>query len=237
MPFGSMKLFRVGGISLELHPTFYLLPVIIAGQGWMDDGLRGVREGLLALALVYTCVVLHEFGHALTARKLGIPVRHIVLLPFGGMALLERLPRNPVKELLIIVAGPAVNFAIAGGCVIALGGWPTDMPDYIENSLSPSYPLYFLLVSNLSLGFFNLLPAFPMDGGRIVRALLAFKLDYLSATRYTVIIGRFVAVAGIALALLNGSFMLAALFVFILVIGTSEYRYVQREEAEAWHKW
>lgn len=226
-----MKLFRAGGISLELHPTFYLLPIIIIVQS-LPDGWQGVGESLLALVLVYGSVVLHEFGHALTARRLGIPVKRIVLLPFGGMALLEKLPRNPVKELLIIAAGPAVNFVIAGLCLIVLGGWPADLEEYTNVTMNIGDILRFLLLSNLMLGCFNLLPAFPMDGGRIVRALLAFKFDYLTATRWAVMIGRFVAVAGIAVALWQKSFMLVALFIFILVIGTWEYRYVLREELE-----
>lgn len=227
-----MQLFRVGGISLELHPTFYLLPIYVVGQGWWDEGAHGALAALLALLLVYTSVVLHEFGHALTARKLGIPVRRIVLLPIGGMALLEKLPRNPRKELLIIVAGPAVNFAIAGVCLLALHGWPAHLDSYTEASLKPGDLLRFLLLANLVLGCFNLLPAFPMDGGRIVRALLAYHLDYLRATRYAVIIGRFVALAGIGYALLNGSYLLAALFVFILVIGAREYQHVLYEELQ-----
>ncbi len=230
-----MKLFRVGGISLDMHPTFYLLPLIIILDSW-PDGLHAVLMSLLALVLIYISVVLHEFGHALTARKLGIPVRHIVLLPIGGMALLERLPRNPTKELLIIVAGPAVNFVIAGLCILALHGWPADLRDATYVELNANDILRFLLLSNLVLGLFNLLPAFPMDGGRIVRALLAYKFDYLKATHIAVNIGRVVAVAGILLALMTRSFMLAALFIFILVIGTWEYQSVLRQELESWHK-
>jgi Zn-dependent protease len=225
-----MKLFRVGGISLELHPTFYLLPLYVVGQGWWDEGAHGALTALLALVLVYTSVVLHEFGHALTAKKLGIPVRQIVLLPIGGMALLERLPRNPVKELLIIAAGPAVNFVIVGICLVLGHGWPAHLERYAEPSLHPGGILRFLLLSNLVLGCFNLLPAFPMDGGRIVRALLAFPFDYVRATRYAVIIGRCVALAGIVFALYDKSFLLAILFGFILVIGAREYQHVLYEE-------
>ncbi|HVU37764.1 MAG TPA: M50 family metallopeptidase [Opitutales bacterium] len=232
MPFRSMKLLRVGGISLELHPTFYLLPLYVAVLGWFDEGLRGVWTGLLALALVYISVVLHEFGHALTARRLGIGVRHIVLTPVGGMALLEQLPRNPVKELLIVVAGPAVNFVIAGICVSLLHGWPAHLDEIYDVSLRPASLLRYLLQANLMLGLFNLLPAFPMDGGRIVRALLALGMDYVSATYWAMMIGRVVAVTCIVLALFAGSYMLVVLFMFILVLGTWEFRHVLQQELQ-----
>jgi len=229
-----MKLFRFRGIALDLHPTFYLLPLVVGAQGWADnpdDPGRGLAQSLGAVALVYTCVVLHEFGHALTARWLGVPVQHIVLLPFGGMALLGRLPRNSWAELLIVAAGPAVNFAIVGICLLLLGRWPV----VGEEDLLPTFQLYdilvFLLLSNLVLGCFNLLPAFPMDGGRILRALLAFKLDYLRATRWALNIGRGVAGLGIVFALWTHSFLLAGLFVFILWIGKREYEFLVMEEA------
>jgi Zn-dependent protease len=230
-----MKLFRFRGITLELHPTFYLLPLVVGAQGWVDEPhhpWRGLAQSLGAVALVYTCVVLHEFGHALTARRLGVPVQHIVLLPFGGMALLGRLPRSPREELLIVAAGPAVNFVIAGVALALLGGWPADLSDDTLPTTHLRDILEFLLISNLVLGCFNLLPAFPMDGGRILRALLAFKLDYLRATRWALNIGRCVAVAGIVVALLYHAYLLAALFFFILWIGRREYQFLLWEEAQ-----
>jgi Zn-dependent protease len=228
-----MKLFRFRGITLELHPTFYLLPLIVGAQGWMDEPdhpWRGLAQNLGAVALVYTCVVLHEFGHALTARRLGIPVQHIVLLPFGGMAMLGRMPRNSWAELLIVAAGPAVNFVIVGLCLALLGGWPADLGGDVMPTLHWHDILEFLLVANLVLGCFNLLPAFPMDGGRILRALLAFKLDYLRATRWALNIGRGVALVGIAVALLIKTYLLAALFIFILWVGKREYEQLNFEE-------
>ncbi len=227
-----MKLFRVRGISVELHPTFYLLPIYVAWQGWADERWRGVAEQLLELFLIYASVVLHEFGHALTAQRLRVPVRHIVLTPIGGMALFDWLPRKPMKELLIIAAGPAVNFAIAAICVFLLGGWPAHLMDYTEPALNAGDMLRFLLLSNLALGCFNLIPAFPMDGGRIVRALLAFNLGYVPATRYAVIIGRWTAAVGIALGFMAHSPVLVVLFAFILVIGTWEYHHVLAQEAQ-----
>ncbi len=225
-----MKLLRFRGITLELHPTFYLLPLYVAWEGWHDARWPGVAENLWAVVLVYTCLVLHEFGHALTAQRLGLPVKHIVLLPIGGMALLQGMSRKPRTELLITAAGPAVNFAIAGIALVLLGGWPPHL-DRIEH---PTFHivgvLKFLLLANLTLGIFNMLPAYPMDGGRVLRALLAYKLDYLEATRWAVIIGYFVAGSGIVLGLLYGLPSLVVLFLFILYVGNWEYRHLRREE-------
>ena len=226
-----MKLLRFRGITLELHPTFYLLPLLIGWEGWHDGRWPGLAENLWAIALIYTCLVLHEFGHALTAQRLGLPVKHIVLLPIGGMALLQRMPRQPRTELLITAAGPAVNFAIAGICLVLLQGWPP----HLLRADHPTFHLHgvlrFLLLANVCLGCFNLLPAYPMDGGRILRALLANRLNYLDATRWAVNIGYFVAGSGIVLGLLSGSLSLVALFLFILYAGNWEYRQLRREES------
>ena len=232
-----MKLFRFRGITVELHPAFYLLPLIVGAQGWVGEPhhhWRGLAEALGGIALVYSCVVLHEFGHALTAQKLGIQVQHIVLLPFGGMALLGRMPRSPRAELLITAAGPAVNFVIAGLAFTLLGGWPADLADDSLPTTRWHDFLELLMLINLYLGCFNLLPAFPMDGGRVLRALLAYKLDYLRATRWALNIGRGVAVVGIVYSLWTGSYMLAGLFIFILWVGKREYEYLLMEEAQRW---
>ncbi|HTB63783.1 MAG TPA: M50 family metallopeptidase [Opitutales bacterium] len=234
MPFGSMKLFRVRGITLELHPAFYLLPLFIGVEGWIEDTenhWRGLAEGVGAVALVYTCVVLHEFGHALTAKKLGVEVKRIVLLPFGGVALMSHIPRSPRVELWIVIAGPLVNFVIAGLSLALLGGWPADLWDDSLPTTSMHDILEFLLLANLYLGCFNLLPAFPMDGGRILRALLARKMDYVRATKWALYIGRGVALVGIGYALFYGHYLLAALFVFILWVGKREYEQLLRDES------
>ncbi len=232
-----MKLFRCSGITLELHPTFFLLPLLVAVQGWADDDeyhLRGMGIYLFAFVLVYTCLVLHEFGHALTARRLGIPVRRIVLLPIGGMALMERIPRDPRAELLITAAGPLVNFVIAGICFVLVGGWPANANEEAVPTLHWFAIGNYLLVANVFLGCFNLLPVFPMDGGRVLRALLAFKLDYLRATRWALYVARVIAIVAIVAALWYGLFLLAALFLFILYVGKREYLQLLMDEAQVW---
>jgi Zn-dependent protease len=226
-----MPLFRAFGITVGVHPTFFLLPVVLAFNTFGEYGWLGVRDVWWALLLVYTCVVLHEFGHALVARRLGVPVSHIIILPVGGVALLGRIPQYPRAELLIVAAGPLVNFVIAAVCFILLGHWPHDIDDLNPASLRWHDLLGFLLIANLVLGCFNLLPAFPMDGGRLLRALLAYRYEYLRATWLAMIIGRICAGIGILYALYEGRYLLALLFTFILFLGNLEYLQLSREAA------
>jgi Zn-dependent protease len=231
MAFRSIPLFRVFGITLEVHPTFFLLPIVLALANYSDFGWRGIRDAWWALFLVYSCVVLHEFGHALVARRLGVPVSLIILLPVGGMALLGRIPRYPRAELLIVAAGPLVNFIIAAVCLTLLGHWPDNIDELNPATLRWPDLLGFLAIANLALGCFNLLPAFPMDGGRLLRACLAYRYDYLRATYLAMMIGRVVAALGIIYAIFAGFYLLAILFGFILFLGDLEYNQLRREES------
>lgn len=222
----SLNLFRVRGIQLALHWTFLLLLAYAAQLGYQQAGLAGLGVFVGLLLAFFTCVVLHEFGHSLTALRFGIGVRRILLTPLGGMAEFDSIPRQPRLELLITLAGPAVNFVIAGLCWLAIGG-----------SLSRSETLStwrdfteLLLSANLLMGTFNLLPAFPMDGGRILRALLALKLPYLKATFWAATVGKVVTALGFAAALYLGSYRVAVLFAFIFMGGEQEYRAVKRRE-------
>jgi Zn-dependent protease len=160
-------------------------------------------------------------------------VHRIILLPVGGMALLERLPREPRDELLIVAAGPLVNFVIAGLSLIFLLGWPSDWDDFSILPTNAHDVLMALLIINLSLGTFNLLPAFPMDGGRIVRALLAYFTDYVNATWWALMVGRAVALVALIFALWFQAYTLVILFTFIIILGGLEYRHVVRTEAES----
>ncbi len=151
----SWKLGRVAGIDLFVHPTFLLL---------LLPGVTGGLSPLFVVAL-FGCVVLHELGHALMARRFGIETLDITLYPIGGVARLQRMPRAPGAELLIALAGPAVNFAIVAALMglemLGIGGMETDA--------SLGGFLAGLVLVNLVLGLFNLIPAFPMDGGRVLR--------------------------------------------------------------------
>ena len=211
----SVNVGRPFGIRVELHVTFLLFVGWIAVDGGLLAGRWGSAATAVALLLLaFGCVVLHELGHALAARRFGIATRDIVLLPFGGVARLERMPERPQQELLVASAGPAVNAAIAVllALLLAVTRHPTALDDLrgglIEN----------LLLVNVLMVLFNLLPAFPMDGGRVLRALLALRLSHARATRVATLVGQgaalLLAVAGPAL-FHSGMLVVVALFVFL----------------------
>ncbi len=228
--FWSIKLFRLFGIQLELHLTFLLLLIWVAYEGWMEAGVIGGLWSTSAIILIFSCVVLHELGHCLVARAYRIPIYRILLLPIGGMAQFGNIPRHPVKELLITLAGPSVNFAIGALLYFGMGQpalWFAFDIHYDWNGL-----IKLLLVFNFLMGLFNLLPVFPMDGGRILRALLALRLSYLASTRLAVIVAKPLALAGIIVALFYlNNWITAALFAFIFIGGELEYSLVKRREA------
>jgi Zn-dependent protease len=213
---GAWQLGRVAGIAVQVHWTFLLLLGWVAlmhtrAGGGLADALRGVA---LTLA-VFACVVLHEYGHALTARRYGIGTRDITLLPIGGVARLVRMPEDPRQELLVAAAGPAVNVMLAAAFAAVLAGTGGRVP-ITGVTLFGSRFLEQLMWINVVLVIFNLLPAFPMDGGRVLRALLALRMPYLKATRWAAAAGQTMAVAlGFAGIVLPSPFMvLIALFVF-----------------------
>jgi Zn-dependent protease len=225
----SIKLFRIRGIQLEMHFTFLLLLAYFGHEGWKYAGTIGLIWGCLLLLAVFACVVLHELGHSLVAMRYGVKVHRILLLPIGGMAQFDRIPREPLKELAITAAGPAVNFILFTILYFSIGSFSIEQIAALPLSLRQ---LGFSLAAiNLVMGVFNLVPVFPMDGGRIFRAFLAMKLDYLRATKWASAIGKILATAGASYALLaHGNFLTAALFTFIYIGGDLEYKYVRRQE-------
>lgn len=224
----SISLFRIRGIRLEIHLTFLILWGVFAVTGWSQAGWTGTFWFSLLLLLIFVCVVLHELGHSLAAQRYGIPVSRILLLPIGGMAQFERIPRDPWKEIVISLAGPAVNVVLAI-LLLPLAQWtaPTASPHL---PLGVGGLLQWLLIINIMMGVFNLLPIFPMDGGRVFRALLALKLPYLQATTIAAFLAKGLAVVGVVLALFNHFWMLGVLFAFIYFGGDIEYRMVKRRE-------
>jgi len=230
---------------VSVHASFLLLLAYACDTGWQEDGWTGLGWSAAITLAFFTCVVLHEFGHSLTAMRFGVRVRRILLMPIGGMAEFDRIPRRPSEELLITAAGPAVNFAIAAllWCVLPFPhGWRVDQAG--DNALDF---LRVLAYWNLLMGAFNLLPAFPMDGGRILRALLALRIPYLRATYWASTLAGFITIplalwslyTGVAVLLANpvsmwslstGAFIRAALFAFIFFVGRAEYRAVKRRE-------
>ncbi|MBK7943854.1 MAG: site-2 protease family protein [Flavobacteriales bacterium] len=231
---GALPLFTFKGIPVRLHWSFIALPVYIGwsafneGLGWGHVGLR-----LAMVAIVFGCVVLHEFGHALTARRFGVGTRDITLLPIGGVASLERMPEEPRQEFWITVAGPAVNLVIALVAVIimALLGLTSIFTDLLVGGAPVwSNALLFLAAINIWLFLFNLIPAFPMDGGRILRSVLAMRMPRERATRIAAGLGRAVAIIGIAYALYSQQPFLALIGVFIFLAAGAEARNVAQRE-------
>lgn len=226
----SINLCKVFGIQLAVHASFVLLLAYWGYQGWLEGGVVGMGWSVGLIVLFFACVILHELGHSLTARRYGINVPRIMLLPIGGMAEFERIPRKPAQELLITVAEPAVNFLLVALLL------PLVWHDFFHNggveAYSPAGVAVQLVYANLIMGIFNLVPVFPMDGGRIFRALLAMKIPYLRATWWAVMVGRVLAIGFIAWGLYTDRLMLALLFTFILFAGNNEYQLALRREQE-----
>ncbi len=238
-----MNLFRVRGILLAVHFSFFLFLAVLAFSGWADAGVVGAIQYSAVLLAFFVCVILHELGHCFTAMHFGVNVRRILLLPIGGMAEFDTIPREPRQELLITLAGPAVNFVIAGFLWLLLPGQlpaETATSSNAEELTLTLIELGYLLMSwNFKMGCFNLLPAFPMDGGRILRALLATRLSYLRATFWAASVGKALCIAAIASVLVFYSIadaaVLVSLFSFILIVGELEYRAAKRNEIEDAH--
>lgn len=226
----SLPLFRVLGIRLELHWTFLLLVGFFGIQGFYAGGPAGAGASLLVIFLIFSSVLLHELGHCLAARPYHIRVSRILLLPIGGMAQFENIPRQPKAELIITGAGPLVNFAIVL-ITLLIHGIPRDLSFLYHPALNFNTILGLLFYVNLLMGVFNLLPVFPMDGGRILRALLAYRISYLHATQWAIRVSRCLIVVGILLALFYlHNYLLAALFVFIWIGGDLEYQQLREKE-------
>lgn len=189
----SYRIGRVGETDIKVHATFVLLLVWYAWEAWARGGASLALRGTLFLLALFTCVVLHEFGHILMARRFGVRTPDVILLPIGGLARLERIPEEPKQELLIALAGPAVTLAIALGLygALRLTGTPLS-PEQLEPAASGL--LQKIMWVNVVLLLFNMLPAFPMDGGRVLRALLAMRLGLARATRLAANIGQLAAV-------------------------------------------
>lgn len=227
----SFNLFRIRGIQLAVHFSFLLLLAYWADEGWKQNGVGGLLWSVVTLLTFFTCVVLHELGHSFTARRYGVGVPRILLMPIGGMAEFDSIPRRPRHELLITIAGPAVNFAIVG-ILWFIAKFPSDW-DPAATPASLNELACALLAANLAMGCFNLIPVFPMDGGRIFRALLAMRLPYLRATFWAAGVGKVLAVAGaLLMAFWAHNYLGAALFAFIFLAGEAEYRAVKRREVE-----
>lgn len=222
----SFKLGQVKGIDIYLHGTFLILLAWIGLSHTLHGhGLAATLEGVFFTITIFAIVILHELGHALTAARYGIRTRDITLYPIGGVASLERIPENPRQEFLVALAGPAVNVALALvlAAVLAVAG----VPSGLENvHLIGGAFLAKLLWVNVSLALFNLLPAFPMDGGRILRAALAIRLGRDRATEIAARIGQ-AAALGFALVGLFGNPMLLFIAFFVWTAAQGEASFIR----------
>jgi Zn-dependent protease len=217
----SFPIAEVAGIKIKVHVTFFLILILGAIQWGGPYGATGAVYGVVLMILLFVCVTLHELGHSIVAMRFGVPVREIVLLPLGGVALLSRNAEKPWQELLIAAAGPIVNIVIAvllfgaTGTATALG---TLDGSALQENAPPSLSslLIWLLQANVILVLFNLIPAFPLDGGRMLRAILAMLMPPQRATRIATAIGQVIAIGLGIVGVLTGNFalVLVAIFVF-----------------------
>ena len=213
----SFRIAHVAGIDVRVHATFAFAVLYFALSFAAPHGLRGAAFGVLLLIALFACLTLHELGHSLVARRLGVSVSEILLLPIGGVAHLTSEPRKPSHELLIAIAGPLVNLTIALGLWLVLARYHVPMNAGDPDQLSGLGLLRALFWGNLVLALFNLLPALPMDGGRVFRALLTLGLGRSRATRIAAAAGQVIALGLIGFALYQDSAPLALVGLFVFV--------------------
>src|SRR5580693_3611029 len=188
----SLNIGSVAGTAIRIHVTFLLFLGWIFGVSYFSGGAQAAWTGLLFMVLLFLCVLLHEFGHIFTARAFGVSTPDVILLPIGGVARLERIPEKPSQEFLIAIAGPVVNLAIAA-VLVAVAGAHFDPRQIASIETANMSLVQRLAVVNVFLALFNLIPAFPMDGGRVLRALLATRFGYIRATEIAASVGQGVA--------------------------------------------
>ena len=214
-----LRLGKILGIEVSLHWTLFLLVAWTA----LRAPVGGAMASAAFISAVFACVLAHEFGHALAARQFGIGTNGITLYPIGGVATLERMPREPLQELWVAIAGPLVNVVIAG----LLFAYHGPLTLLLGTAAAPW--LGYLILANLGLVLFNLLPAFPMDGGRIFRALAAMFLPYARATNLAASVGKVVAIGLAVYGVLQMHLMLILIAGFVYFVGEAEARAVENE--------
>jgi Zn-dependent protease/CBS domain-containing protein len=235
----SFRLLTIKGIPVRIHASFLLVLVAAVVSGLMNGGdwLRSSAFMLVLVLLLFACVALHELGHSLVAQRYGVQVRDITLWPIGGVARVSRLPSKPSQEFLITAAGPATNLVLAllfGALALTWIGPDqllrlTASPRVLNRFLASQavQPLILLLaINNLTLALFNLIPAFPMDGGRLLRSVLALFLPFKRATQFAAFLGQVLAIVMAAVGLLKGNFLLALVGVFVFIAAWQERRQV-----------
>lgn len=215
----SFSVGSISGIRIRIHLTFLFFLIWIGASFWQRGGMPAAASGVAYILLLFLCVVLHEFGHILTARRFGAQTLDVVLLPIGGLARMKQIPEKPGQELAVALAGPCVNLVIAA-VLIALVG-----PGAIGTAAVPgtdSSILTQLAVANVFLAVFNLVPAFPMDGGRALRALLAYRVGRVEATRLATRIGHVLAIGFGVFGFMTGNPLLILIAAFIYFGASAE---------------
>jgi Zn-dependent protease len=223
----SYRLGRFFDIDVSVHITFFLLPALMAFQSYGRTGsVLAAALNVLLVLIVFGFVVMHEYGHALTARRFGIRTRGITLYPIGGVAMLESMPKKPWHQILVAIAGPAVNFALAAGIATAMHVLGFDV---LRQAFDPAAGLGSLLAAlfwvNMLMGLFNLIPALPMDGGRILNAALSLRMPPVRATRIASRVAKVMALGLFAFALSeHGTFWHALIGMFVWSASNAEVR-------------
>lgn len=216
----SYPVARLLGSEIRIHVTFLLFLVWIGVARYIEGGAAAAAESLLLILAIFACVLAHEFGHALAARRYGIRTPDITLLPIGGIARLERMPERPAEEIIVALAGPAVNVVIAAVLFLILGA--RFDPATLNALDNPGASLLAQIAAlNLFLVLFNLIPAFPMDGGRVLRALLAMRMGPARATAIAARVGQALAF-GLGFLGLLGNPMLIFIAIFVYIAATAE---------------
>jgi Zn-dependent protease len=237
----SLTIGRIQGIDIKLHPSFLLIALwVIYHWGFrQNSGVAGTIYGLVLVGAVFVLVLLHELGHSMMAHEYGLRVRDITLVPFGGIARIEQMPSQPRAEAMISVAGPLVNFALALLLLplllmVGLASGHSSLQDFAQfgiSDVSLTGFLFYLLLANLTLAIFNLLPAFPMDGGRILRAGVTPFVGRQGATTVAVAIGVTLGVLIGILGLLSGEYLIVLVMAFVILAAFAEGRAVRLEES------
>jgi Zn-dependent protease/CBS domain-containing protein len=230
----AFKIGRAFGIDLKVHWTFFLLLAFFAFTGYQRTGsLTNALITALVIVALFLCVVLHEYGHSLVAQRMGIEIQDITLLPIGGVARLKSLPTRPMDEVKIAIAGPLVNVVLAPiffAVALLLGASPLEPANILQGGNSLGQIFAYLGLINVALVVFNLIPAFPMDGGRVLRGLLATRLGPVRATDISSAIGQVFAFAFFLIGLLSGNLLLALVAVFIFFGAGGEAQMVRQRE-------
>lgn len=217
----SFPIGTLAGSEVRIHLTFFLLLAWIGFAHYQEGGMPAAWEGVLFICAVFACVVLHELGHAVAAKRYGIKTPRITLLPIGGLAELERMPKKPSEEIMVAIAGPLVNVAIAAILIVGFGAAITT--ETIAAMQSPAREFINRLAAvNIVLVVFNMIPAFPMDGGRVLRALLATRHTHIKATNIAASIGQVLAFVFGFLGLVSGNPVLVIIAIFIFFAASGE---------------